>query len=121
MRDRPRFSIRSLLIAIACFAILCWGCNWVISPRMPAWKVEAAVRESLPIGTSKKDVQAWLDGRCPYPPSCFEDSSGHTTLQGWITNTGPPIAIIPDDIRMEFEFDNQDKLVNFSVVSESRF
>lgn len=124
--DRPRFSLRTTLLGITGFAILCWGCSevrrWLITPRLSASQVESIVRESLPTGTTMKDVQAWLESRYRRPHS-YQDGSGHTILECWIMNTGPPhaLALVPDDIRMQFEFDDQDKLVHFTVASEPRF
>jgi hypothetical protein len=105
------------------------GCTaflrWQTTPRVAAADVEEFIKASMRVGSSKSDVEAWLHNRFE-ARSEYRNALGRTVIRCWIMDSGPrmdliPLVVFPDDIRIEFVFDRDDKLLSYSAKRESRF
>jgi hypothetical protein len=111
-----------MFLVLGCFAVALGGGHWLVSPRVPAWDVEKFIDESLELGMPRSDVETWLKGRYQGRFE-FQDSLGRHVIECWIMNTGPRywLALIPDDVRIQFIFDKHDRLTKYSAMTEPRF
>jgi hypothetical protein len=122
---RPTFRLRTLMLFITCIALCFWGCRayvrWVGTPRVSDREVIDFLRSAVPLGTSRKEVEKWLKGRRYESPRNVHDGLGREAIECWISNTGLPLALIPDDIRIQFVFGGDDRLVDVTAITEPRF
>jgi hypothetical protein len=125
-RFRFRFSLKQLFVAVALVAVGLGIWNrfiaWLATPRVSVVGLENSIRTSLPVGSSRKTVEAWLTNRS-MPTQNETDDSGQTLIQSWIANSGPraewPFGV--RDIRIQFIFDENERLVSFTAKEEDRF
>lgn len=80
-------------------------------------QVEKDIREHLPTGTSRTEVEAFLDDR-GVPHSYIAESKGspehqHTEM-AMIRGTSRT-WLVRGDTQILFEFDNQDRLIDYKV------
>ena len=92
------------------------------TPRVSVADVENSIGTSLPLGTPRNDVEAWLTIRS-MRSHVSKDEAGHTIIESWIPDSGPraewPYGI--RDIRIQFIFGENGQLVKFTVREEDRF
>ena len=108
-----------LAVFIIGLAAMCASLRaWYLEPRVRVADVEQRIRDSLPIGTPKREVETWLTAH-----SMVIHDDGQGRIESWILNAGPrselPFGI--RDIRVEFFFDEDTRLVRFTLEEEERF
>jgi hypothetical protein len=129
MIENARPSRRPLRVALGCvtaaiiIVAFCAGIQvWLTTPKIKVADVEKQVSQSLPTGTPKEKVEAWL-GRHSMTIQVYHDEANGNRIQSWIPDSGPrggwPFGI--RDICLIFVFDESDHLIDFKAVEEERF
>jgi hypothetical protein len=120
-------SLRGLVLccsaAAAIVGLLCAGIqSWQRTPKVKVADIEQMIGASLPIGTPKKEVEAWLTSRS-MPVKHDQDGPRSRFIASWIPDSGPPSEYPYGirDIRLQFFFDESERLVRFTVKEEERF
>jgi hypothetical protein len=101
---------------------ICAGARfWAATPRVRLADLEGSIQASLPLGTGKDAVVAWLRARSMCP-QFHKDEAGCLLIETWIPDSGPPADLFwIKDILVEFGFDEHERLVRYSVKEEDRF
>jgi hypothetical protein len=129
MIENARPPRRPLRVALGCvtaafiIAAFCAGVRvWLTSVKIKVADVEKQVSQSLPLGTPKEKVEAWLGSRS-MPLQVYHDEANGNRVQSWIPDSGPrgewPFGI--RDICLIFVFDESDHLIEFKAIEEDRF
>ena len=122
MNDSPRpkrhllrWLLTSLGVFLAC-GTLGYGC---FVPRLSVHQFRHQVAADLPIGTPRKQVEAWLQSRgLVFFGMKQIGNDREVGIGGWIGGTGP--ALDPNEkISFEFYFDTDDKLERFTARSST--
>jgi len=121
---RSKFSLRTLFSVFTAIGLLLGGCTvlvkWVNQPRIADWEVRKALMAQFPLGMLRSDVEAKLREKYQQLLS-FDDSFSESVIECWIVDTGSKFAMMPDDIRIEFSFDEYQQLKRLTAETESRF
>jgi hypothetical protein len=108
----------ALLVILACLGVQ----SWLQKPKVMVSDVQEKIGNSLPIGTPRQDVDSWLTSHS-MPATGHHDPQGHPYIESWISDSGPrsewPFGI--RDIRLQFFFDKDQRLIRFSLNEEDRF
>lgn len=122
-RESLRWFFLWCLVMAVTIGLLCAGILfWSPTSKFKIADVEQMISTSLPIGTPKKEVKAWLTIRSMRVNHC-QDEQGRPFIESWIPDSGPPteLSFGIRDIRLQFFFDESERLVRFTVKEEDRF
>jgi hypothetical protein len=110
------------LLVLTVTLLACAGVrHWLATSRISVQEVDELIKASLREGASRQEVEDWLLARSLVNQD-RTDGTGRRIIQSWIPNSGPRGEFLwVRDIRLQFFFDGDDRLVKYTVVEEDRF
>jgi hypothetical protein len=110
-----------LLAAVAVSSGCWWLLTWLAADRVAEEQVVESIQASLPMGSPRGEVDAWVAARGIWNKRDMVNECGRPCLECWYTNTGSKLDLIPKDIRVRFYFGPDGDLTDYTVKTEDRF
>jgi hypothetical protein len=100
LRSRRAWTV-AIAVGLALLALggLCW---WLDKDRLTSARLDAMIRESLPPGSTRAEVESWL-GTLPYDTSSY--SPRRTQLVVTIHGVNGRLSLWPGQQHVTFEFE----------------